>query len=90
MLRSHVVYIILKRCRPRMNSQCKPSKIVLSIQSPDGRTLVREEIRVGDNAHLDDNISVVTILDAIGFGQYAELFEIKQVRERERAVLPSI
>lgn len=34
----------------------------------------------GDNAHLDDNISVVTILDAIGFGQYAEVFENREVR----------
>lgn len=33
-----------------------------------------------DNAHLDDNISVVTILDAIGFGHYAEVFENREVR----------
>lgn len=66
----------------------------MDIQNPDGRILVHEVMSVAmplpnaapdvssvsENAHLDDNISVVTILDAIGFGQYADLFEKKQVR----------
>lgn len=33
----------------------------------------------GRNPHLDDNISVSTILDAVGFGKYADLFEGRKV-----------